>query len=687
MTTFQFTSPDGQKYSVTGPDGSTVAPWDNYAPQEDGPWTKYKSKSSQSDDDGPWTKYRSGDSGASPSMASGVGRAVATGVPIIGGLLNKADAATNAALAPILNPLFPEKDQLKGDFGQRYEQSMKTQQGMDEAFKAEHPIASIGGNIAGGVASLGAAAGTSLGAQALGLTAKTLPGMIGQGAVSGAARGGVDAAMRDENPVTGAIGGGLGGAAGPVIGAGVKAAIKPFMRATTAAVSPEIEAAQQITKAFEKDAGKGLSPDEINVARDWGQPVKGLEVGGGRATQRLARQAANFSPEAQELLDSTIYGRFRTQNTRTSEFLGEISNYPDAHEASKALTKSAREANRPAYAKAYAAGARGVWDDDLEQMIQAPVVQDALRKTIVSAKNEAAKMGVTPPKNPFTTDKDGRVVLGAGDGGSRAVPSLQFWDYVKRNLDAVGTRESREWSRVLRDHLDPIFPAYAEARAGAAKFFGAQDALQAGREAIGSKIDNRVLRDTLAKYTPDERKLFQDGFLDGIIHELRGRPDGRNIVDMINQSPRARERAAMALGPDKYAALEAYIRVEEHMDRFRKALGNSSTAQQLGDMASGSVMASLMGPRKMFEELFTHAAKAVGRGIDERVATKIAEMLTSGDGKEYAKAIRMISKNKSLMSAIRRPAEAAGGLAARGAASGIQAGHMDDKGNFRAYGE
>lgn len=74
MTTFQFTSPDGQKYSVTGPDGATPAqdfdvlqqqqlggdaqkrktgegrsagPWDNYAPQEDGPWTKYQPEAVQ----------------------------------------------------------------------------------------------------------------------------------------------------------------------------------------------------------------------------------------------------------------------------------------------------------------------------------------------------------------------------------------------------------------------------------------------------------------------------------------------------------------------------------------------------------------------------------------------------------------------------------------------------------------
>ena len=73
-----------------------------------------------------------------------------------------------------------------------------------------------------------------------------------------------------------------------------------------------------------------------------------------------------------------------------------------------------------------------------------PVVQDAIRKTMVSAKNEAAKMGFTPPKNPFVTNADGRLTLGQSEDGKRILPGLQFWDYVKRNLDAVGTRQLAE---------------------------------------------------------------------------------------------------------------------------------------------------------------------------------------------------------------------------------------------------
>src|SRR5581483_1336212 len=69
-----------------------------------------------------------------PVSANNVVRSAATGVPIIGGLLNKADAATNAGLSYALNPLFDEKDQLTGTLGERYHKSLAIQEGSDAKF-------------------------------------------------------------------------------------------------------------------------------------------------------------------------------------------------------------------------------------------------------------------------------------------------------------------------------------------------------------------------------------------------------------------------------------------------------------------------------------------------------------------------------------------------------------------------
>jgi hypothetical protein len=92
MPNFDFTAPDGRSYSVQGPDGST-------------PEQAFQILQSQI-------------GGGTTAPSSGVSednslvRSAATGVPIIGGALNKLEAGTNAALAPALNRFFKPEDQL-----------------------------------------------------------------------------------------------------------------------------------------------------------------------------------------------------------------------------------------------------------------------------------------------------------------------------------------------------------------------------------------------------------------------------------------------------------------------------------------------------------------------------------------------------------------------------------------------
>lgn len=156
---------------------------------------------------------------ASPVSVNDVGRAVARGVPG-GGLLNKMDAATNAALAPILNPLFEEKEQLKEPtFGERYRHSLEDQNRMDKTFEEQHPIVDTAAELAGGVASLGGAAAASPKvASMLGMTGKLVPAAA-KAAASGAVIGAADSATRDGgDPVSGAEIGALTGAGGVVAG-------------------------------------------------------------------------------------------------------------------------------------------------------------------------------------------------------------------------------------------------------------------------------------------------------------------------------------------------------------------------------------------------------------------------------------------------------------------------------------
>jgi hypothetical protein len=112
---------------------------------------------------------------------------------------------------------------------------------MDEAFHEEHPVLDTAAELGGGIASTGGVAKTAMGATALGLTPKTLPGMMVAGAGSGGAIGLLDAAVRGEDPLAA---GGVGLATGLVApGAGrvVSSLARPITSAVRGALHPVAE--------------------------------------------------------------------------------------------------------------------------------------------------------------------------------------------------------------------------------------------------------------------------------------------------------------------------------------------------------------------------------------------------------------------------------------------------------------
>lgn len=162
---------------------------------------------------------------------------VLRGIPIAGAYADKAAAALNAAAQPFTTtpgmsdaPTFSER---------LAENERRIKTGTDQ-FVAERPIESTVGQVAGGVATLGPAAGTALGGRLLGM-AGSLGQRVLMGGASGAALNAADSAARSGGDLgQTAAGGGVGGAigavtplAGRVIGAGVNKLLAPAADATT----------------------------------------------------------------------------------------------------------------------------------------------------------------------------------------------------------------------------------------------------------------------------------------------------------------------------------------------------------------------------------------------------------------------------------------------------------------------
>lgn len=192
MPTFELTGPDGGRYQVDAADEAAAL----------GAFQSFTAKQPT-------------------GTPNDVVRAVARGVPVVGGLLNKAEAATNATLAPLIEPLLPKgPDTLdQPTWQERYQRALDIQEGNDKRFTDEYPITSKVLEVGGGVAGLAPVVGMAPGFfGAVG----TVPQMVRAGATSGALVGGVDALTRGsdvpstivENALTGA----LAGPAGRLIG-------------------------------------------------------------------------------------------------------------------------------------------------------------------------------------------------------------------------------------------------------------------------------------------------------------------------------------------------------------------------------------------------------------------------------------------------------------------------------------
>jgi hypothetical protein len=567
---------------------------------------------------------------------------------------------------------------------QRYDAAVARERELNQQAETQHPVASTAGQVGGALA-------LPIGAMG---QAATLPGRVAAGVGVGAAFGGAsgagaatDANSRITQGITGAGVGGALGAAGPVLlkgvelaGSGVSKALEPIVNSIRGYREPEGEAARRVVSSISRDyrnGTPGLSGGEFRAAQAEGTPVKVMDLGG-ETTRALARSAANTSPEGRAVLGRAIDDRYEGQTGRLTDWLRSSFNYPDAMAQQAALENVAKTINRPAYAKAYAQGRAGIWDDELSAMSEAPAVRSAVQAATRTIQNKSA-----------TSTNDPALISRWVNGGK---PTLEFWDQVKRELDQginVAKREGRredfatltDIKNTLISKLDAAVPDYARARSGASQFFGAQDALEAGQKFVTENFANKEARAAIAKMSPIERHLFQDGFVSRFIETLERTGDRRNVLNQIAQSPAAREKINIALGPQKAAELEAKLRVEGIMDLARGAVqGNSTTARQLieAGLAGGTGYGIVTGdwnPKNVFTAAFVGgvargAAAKANTKIDQRVAKSVADMLVSDNPRILQRGVSIVAKQPVFLNALRK-ADAAIARVSGGQSGGV----------------
>jgi hypothetical protein len=306
-----------------------------------GPWTAFQAQpstigaASNAVMTGPWEAFQQARAAAVPATGSSsalqpdqpisaddVVRSVGRGVPILGGLAARGNAAINATLSPLVASDQDQTVSHAPTWSERYAEDLARENARDAAYDVNHPTASTVGQLGGGIASTIATAGTATGAKLLGLTAKTLPGQIAAGGASNAGIGVLDALARGEDPWrAGEIGLGLGMAApvaGRVIGSLVTGArnmlAPPRVPANTADVArvagsaPEDLLASRSARLYNPPSveQRPFSADYPGIARDDGtgrltHDVEGRPLVAGRIVGRRTVGGADEALSPAEL--------------------------------------------------------------------------------------------------------------------------------------------------------------------------------------------------------------------------------------------------------------------------------------------------------------------------------------------------------------------------------------------------
>jgi hypothetical protein len=504
------------------------------------------------------------------------------------------------------------------------------------------------------------------GAGASNLAKRVVGGGIGMGLSSlaedaAANYGGSDQGYDgDRAALSAGLGAAIPAAGAAVSGAGgfLSGAARKIGDAAQAITDPEAVAKRAVQSAFQEDLESGALGNANRAAQLSDRPAAGLRGQdlrtmdfGGESVGREARKAANYSPAAKDDLMRVIGDRFQGQSARGVGVIeGEMGLARSSQQARADLAEQARNARSPLYNASFQEGKDGIESPLLDQLEKSPAFQKAMGRAEITIKDQAATPGwkTTGMKGPNGY-------------------TLEYYDQVKRALDDYAGAAFRSgknsrgaqlasMAKSLRDELDRLVPSYGDARGTALQFFKAGDALEAGQNFANGTYNMADATSHINTLNPAEKKLFAEGFADQYVRRIRSVPDRSNLLNRIMQSPQERDRVKLALGQGRYDQLDSFLRLEGVMDKMRGYMGNSTTAQQIGDMLKGYGVQIGGGGISAYgfnngdpTAAITGALIAGGRAaqlrLNQRVAAHVGKMLTSKDPEVFLQGLQQIGKS------------------------------------------
>lgn len=508
------------------------------------------------------------------------------------------------------------------------------------------------------------------GAQGIPGAIKGMAGRVMTGAGAGA--GSEIAALSSSDPDSEGYKKLMGALGGAAAGAGISGVAGRLYNAAKAWTLPTGVARNELVDMVAEDIRRGLSPmtpDQLKEAAARGAPVTFLDMAS-PATLRKLGVSADKAPEAEAAAaryKDFLNERAQSSANRISSTLEDVAQAPiNAPALQQAMEEAGAKVRDAIYTimKASPTAQQIPMQVIGADLIKRPIIQQAMREAAETAKNNPDWNIVVPgriPGKPAVESQWVQTPQGLREvPGAPAVPeqvthgNLAYWDQVKRELDSkikaaasptqpnqsvLATAQANKTDLVNK--LNKVVKEYPAARGIASETFGDATAPQAGYEYF--KNMNAFKRfeadNALKKMTPEQKTLFEVGFLNGI-GEIANAPGGVGaLAKKFSTDKNFKERAVGVLGQNKFDEIQGTILSENVLSkakelRFIEQASGVPGATMAGAAAGAAADATLVGfsPGTAAAVVLGAAAgasrKTFMNAMERKIAAKIVPMAT-----------------------------------------------------------
>lgn len=513
--------------------------------------------------------------------------------------------------------------------GETYDRQFAEENAQNEQASSEHPWAYLGGNVAGGLATVPVAPSLmpfkmAASAPAIARGGAALADMALTGAGYGALAGAGDAPSVADMPEGAAVGGATGAVLGPAVGVPLSLLGKGLKGVYGHLIAnPQKVADEALRRRTEADfAGlaKSGNPEDLPASlpelRDRmtaaQNPPTGMEPQPvtmsdlvGPQTQRVPGQIVRAGGEGGTAAETFLHTRQTGPNPYAGESPGQSSagrtqSAVDTILGDKSAVKTAdsikaqrRAAAEPLYKVAHL---RPVNYDNASGQELADILENAIPNDAKASANRI-----------LMADREGgnQLIWKQNDKGEFelvAMPNMRKWDYIQQGLqhvidngkDKFGdyTTEARafiELREAINDALEENNSAFKAARRQYAGDSAMLDALRVGEKHWNMKPDE-ASKAFLGLKTPGEKEMYRLGAADAMRTKVNEGGHGHNKADKVLGTPE-NVKLAKIIAPDQksYRMLSDYLNREHRMFQTRaRATGNSQTAANLIDDAEAA---------------------------------------------------------------------------------------------------